>query len=108
MLDAATQKLANQRVGEFRLSINAAKLLDELEGTLAAGQFRAVKHELRRIPETMRKAYLEAVAGRSLRQGVKTLCMDCSKWNRGRVRRCDERQCPIWPYRAWRNEEVSP
>lgn len=54
---------------------------------------------------TERRGRYAAAAGRADRQraeAIKLKCLDCCCWQEAEVRRCDIRDCALWPLRPYR------
>ena len=51
-----------------------------------------------RLPEKYRELYRQALAGRRA-PAIRIKCLDCMCWQPAEVRRCNQTQCPLWPFR---------
>jgi len=61
-----------------------------------------MEERLRQMPETMRKTYLTAMHGRSLKAAAASMCWECVGYDRGKVKLCTDSGCPLYPYRPLR------
>jgi hypothetical protein len=61
------------------------------------------------VPPLYRAAYVKAIEGRlSPRQAIKSKCLDCTGWQREKIRQCTARGCPLWPLRPFQTSRRRP
>ena len=82
---------------------NVDELIQNAKLGLPPAQVAAVRAKLLEMPESCRRAFLKAVSGRSRTAGVKAYCLEGGGWNRGEVRQCTAKVCPLYAYRPFRN-----
>ena len=55
------------------------------------------------IPQIYQNFYYKAMSGKNRAAGVKSFCLECTGWVKEEVRLCTAPQCPLYPYRPYRN-----
>ena len=63
---------------------------------LSESQEKAVREKLKRIPPSMRPAYILAMSGKSRKAADRAGCRECMGWT---TNDCDNCACPHYPYR---------
>jgi hypothetical protein len=101
--DARAERLAAARAARKPGDVakNTDGLLQETISSLEPTRAALVSLRASEIPETMLRAYLRAVAGRSVRSAVRAFCSECTCWSREEVRTCTSLACPLYPYRPY-------
>lgn len=64
---------------------------------------RIRKHR-QNIPIIHRATYDRAMQGKSLKSATKSFCLECVMWQKEEVRLCPSVQCPLYPYRPYKQK----
>ena len=59
------------------------------------------------FPVKYRGTYKKAMTGKSLRAAVNAFCLECVFWQREEVKLCTSPTCPLYPYRPYKNRDLS-
>jgi len=62
----------------------------------------------RLIPEQYRIVYKKAMGGRSRKMAIKAFCLECVGWCRSEVALCTDYNCPLYPYRPYKQAAKPP
>ena len=77
------------------------QLLQATISGLDASRRSLVEARASQIPERSLRAYVRAIAGKSLRSAVTAFCSECVGYSRKDVRNCTSLACPLWSYRPF-------
>ena len=67
---------------------------------LPPDQKNQIIERLHHMPPALRRLYLQAFKGKSLRAAVTAKCWDCMAWHRSEVHKCPVLACPLYPFRT--------
>jgi len=84
---------------------NALEIMNNALSDLSGGRKTQVRDRLLEMPVSYRNRYVRAVLGRSPTTAIEAYCFECVGWQRGHVRDCTAKACPLWPYRPERGDE---
>jgi hypothetical protein len=56
-----------------------------------------------KVPTGYRRLAERAAAG-SRAAGVKLKCLECCNWEKGEVRKCEDKSCPLWQFRPYQGK----
>jgi len=62
----------------------------------------------RLIPKQYITIYKKAMGGRSRKMAIKAFCLECVGWQRNEVVLCTDKNCPLYPYRPYKQAVKVP
>ena len=61
-----------------------------------------IQKKLNDMPESYRRNYKRALAGKNRAAAVKAFCLECTGWQRIETGNCNSVACPLYPYRPYK------
>lgn len=93
-----------KRDESLRISKNPLSILQDAKLDLTPAQEGQILDRLSEMPKMYRRAYLEAMKGKSPTAAIRAHCLECMGWSRNDIPGCTAGACALFPYRPFQGD----